>query len=221
MSVLKSWTGGAIVLLALAGGLRAEVTVSQSNDPGLEVETGLMSLLGQERAGLGAVPASRMSAIVAAPQGNGAGRLTAAWLDAQPTPEGDAQLQCLATAVYHEARGERLAGQQAVAEVILNRVDDVAFPKTVCGVVNQRSGRSCQFSYVCDGRSDTPSNQVAYRRAEKIARAMLDGMPRTLTDGATYFHTTAVRPSWSHRFENTAKIGAHLFYRKPVQTAAN
>lgn len=221
MSVLKSWTGGAIVLLALAGGLRAEVTVSQSNDPGIQAETGLVSLLGQERAGLGSVPAARMSAIVAAPQGSGTPRLTAAWLDAQPAPKRDEQLRCLATALYHEARGERLSGQQAVAEVILNRVDDVAFPKTVCGVVNQRSGRSCQFSYVCDGRSDTPANMVAYRRAEKLARAMLDGRPRTLTDGATYFHTTAVKPSRSRRFENTAKIGAHLFYRKPLQTAAN
>ncbi|MFT3689780.1 cell wall hydrolase [Paenirhodobacter sp.] len=221
MSVLKSWTGGAVVLLALAGGLRAEVTVSQSNDPGMAAEAGLVSLLGQERAGLGSVPSARMSAIVAAPKDGQPRRLTAGWLDAQPTVRNDAQVQCLATAVYHEARGEPLAGQQAVAEVILNRVDDAAFPKTVCGVVNQRSGRGCQFSYVCDGRSDKPSNMAAYRQAQKIARAMLDGQPRTLTDGATYFHTTAVKPSWSRRFERTAKIGAHLFYRKPVQTAEN
>ncbi len=226
LSVLKSWTGGAIVLLALAGGLRAEVTVSQSNDPGAEAESGLVSLLGEERAALGSVSGARMNALVADPaegsnRADGTGRLTEAWLDAQPVPDQDAQVQCLASAMYHEARGEGVAGQRAVGEVVLNRVDDVAFPKTVCGVVNQRSGRSCQFSYVCDGRSDAPGNMAAYRRAEKLARAMLDGAPRTLTDGATYFHTVSVRPSWSRRFENTTRIGAHLFYRKSVQTASN
>ena len=68
MSVLKSWTGGALVLLAMAGGLRAEVTVSQSNDPTAIVGTGLVTLLGQERSALEAIPAKRISAITTSPR---------------------------------------------------------------------------------------------------------------------------------------------------------
>ncbi|HEY0212053.1 MAG TPA: cell wall hydrolase [Paenirhodobacter sp.] len=227
MSVLKSWTGGAIVLLALAGGLRAEVTVSQSNIPEGVMQSGLVSVLVQERAGFDAVPEDHLSTMVSAPMATATdadtppSRLTEGWLSRQPAPDADAQTACLASALYHEARGEGVAGQQAVAEVILNRVDDGAFPRSVCGVVNQRSGGSCQFSFVCDGRSDKPANAAAYRQSLRIAQAMLDGAPRNLTDGATYFHTRSVRPVWSKRFVNTANIGAHLFYRKPVRTASN
>lgn len=223
MSVLKSWTGGLIVLLALAGGLRAEVTVSQSNDPAA-VQPDLASLLGRERSGLDAVSAARMTQILVAPQsrpGQTPNKITEAWLDSQPVPQGDAQLNCLASAIYHEARGESLDGQQAVAEVVLNRVDDASFPKTICGVVSQRVSGSCQFSFTCDGRPDAYADRDAFERAEKIARAMLDGFPRGLTDGATYFHTRWIRPGWSRRFERTADIGAHLFYKKPIVTAMN
>lgn len=224
MSLLKSWTGGAIVLLALAGGLRAEVTVSQSNLPEGVMQSGLVSVLVQERAGLDAVPDDHLSTMMisaAETEGTPTARLTEAWLARQPDPETEAQLACLAGALYHEARGEGVAGQQAVAEVILNRVDDGAFPRTVCGVVNQRGGGGCQFSFVCDGRPDTPQNAAAYQQSLKIARAMMGGAPRTLTDGATYFHTRSVRPGWSKRFVNTAQIGAHLFYRKSLRTASN
>lgn len=224
MSVLKSWTGGVVVLLALAGGLRAEVTVSQSNLPEGVMQSGLVSVLVQERAGLDAVPDDHLSTMMisaAETEDTPTARLTEGWLARQPDPETETQVACLANALYHEARGEGVTGQQAVAEVILNRVDDSAFPRTVCGVVNQRGGGSCQFSFVCDGRPDTPTNAAAYRQSLKIARAMLDGAPRTLTDGATYFHTKAVRPVWSKRFVNTAQIGAHLFYRKSLRTASN
>ena len=64
-------------------------------------------------------------------------------------------------------------------------------------------------------------DRAAWIRAGKIAKAMLDGAPRLLTEGATYFHTPAVRPSWSRRFERTAQIGRHIFYRAPIQTAMN
>lgn len=225
MSVLKSWTGGAIVLLALAGGLRAEVTVSQSNDPSAP-QADLASLLVQERTSLDAVPAARMSQLLETPQAPATpsekpDKMTANWIDAQPVPQGDEQFNCLASAIYHEARGESIAGQQAVAEVVLNRVDDSSFPRTVCGVVKQRVASSCQFSFMCDGKSDAPGDSQAYSRAKKIARAMLDGFPRQLTNGATYFHTRLVAPAWSRRFERTANIGAHLFYKKPIMTAMN
>jgi spore germination cell wall hydrolase CwlJ-like protein len=140
--------------------------------------------------------------------------LTEEWLMAQPAPTGDAQWECLTQALYFEARGEGLEGQIAVAEVILNRVDSPLYPRTVCGVVKQRGGGGCQFSYVCDGRTKMREKGAA-NMAGRIARAMLDGAPRILTDGATHFHTRGVRPSWSKRFPKTASIGAHLFYRQP------
>lgn len=141
--------------------------------------------------------------------------ITEDWLLSRPEPTGDAQWQCLTEALYFEARGESLEGQIAVAEVILNRVDNPLYPRSVCGVVKQRGGGGCQFSYVCDGRADRMRDKTAADLAGRIARAMLDGAPRVLTDGATHFHTRAVRPSWSKRFAKTAAIGAHLFYRQP------
>jgi spore germination cell wall hydrolase CwlJ-like protein len=140
--------------------------------------------------------------------------LTEEWLMAQPRPTGDEQWQCLTEALYFEARGETLQGQIAVAEVILNRVDSPLYPRTVCGVVKQRGGGGCQFSYVCNGRTKMREKGAA-DLAGRIARAMLDGAPRVLTDGATHFHTRGVKPSWSKRFSRTAAIGAHLFYRQP------
>lgn len=141
--------------------------------------------------------------------------ITEEWLMARPAPEGDAEWQCLTEAIYFEARGESLEGQIAVAEVILNRVDSPLYPRSVCKVVRQRGGGGCQFSYVCDGRADRMRDKVSADRAGRVARAMLDGAPRVLTDGATHFHTRGVRPSWAKRFPKTAAIGAHLFYRHP------
>lgn len=141
--------------------------------------------------------------------------LTEAWLMAQAVPEGDASWQCLTEALYFEARGESLEGQIAVAEVILNRVDSGLYPRSVCGVVKQRGGGSCQFSYVCDGRTDKMRETEAANLAGRIARAMLDDAPRLLTEGATHFHSRGVNPDWSRRFDRTAKIGAHTFYRQP------
>ncbi|WBU52337.1 cell wall hydrolase [Paracoccus sp. SCSIO 75233] len=123
-------------------------------------------------------------------------------------------LACLTEALYFEARGEGRAGQQAVAEVILNRVDSRAFPGSVCGVIYQRG----QFSYKKGRRM---SNAKAAARARQIATEALSGAPRDLTDGATYFHTTAVRPSWSRRFTRTTKIGSHIFYRNGRRVASN
>jgi spore germination cell wall hydrolase CwlJ-like protein len=140
--------------------------------------------------------------------------LTEDWLMAQPVPEGDAEWQCLTEAIYFEARGESLKGQVAVAEVILNRVDSPLYPRTVCGVVKQRGSGGCQFSYICDGRTDRMREKASADLAGRIARAMLDDAPRLLTDGATHFHTRSVRPGWSKRYAHTTTIGAHIFYRK-------
>ncbi|WP_199260809.1 cell wall hydrolase [Paracoccus binzhouensis] len=123
-------------------------------------------------------------------------------------------LQCLSEALYFEARGEGVDGQRAVAEVILNRVDHPRFPKTVCGVVNQRG----QFTYNKNARI---REKGTFARVQKVAMAALAGAPRTLTNGATYFHARGVRPSWSKRFERTIRIGSHTFYRSDRRLASN
>ncbi|MFD0982485.1 cell wall hydrolase [Tropicimonas aquimaris] len=142
---------------------------------------------------------------------------TRGWLDKQPFVEGGQEWECLAEALYFEARGESVKGQFAVAEVILNRVKSPLYPNTVCGVVNQGTGKryQCQFTYTCDGNPENINEPSAFRRVGKVARLMLNGAPRLLTGGATHYHTTAVRPSWSKKFPRTADIGDHRFYRHP------
>lgn len=142
---------------------------------------------------------------------------TIAQIDALPRATGNAEWRCLTEALYFEARGEALQGQFAVAEVILNRRDSKKFPSSVCNVIGQgsKSGKryACQFSYKCDGRAEVFSEGKAYGRVAKVARLMLDGKPRNLTKGATFYHARSVRPSWSRKFHRTAKVGRHYFYR--------
>ena len=123
-------------------------------------------------------------------------------------------LHCLTEALYFEARGEGRNGQRAVAEVILNRVDSRTFPNSVCGVVHQRG----QFTYNKNARI---REKGTFARVQKVAMAALSGQPRTLTNGATYFHTGRVKPSWSRRFERTTRIGSHIFYRSDRRLAVN
>ena len=130
------------------------------------------------------------------------------------------ELKCLTDTLYFEARGESAAGQKAVAEVILNRRDSRKFPATVCGVVTQGSSKGCQFSYNCRGKQRAIREKGAYAKVARVAEAALGGAPRSLTNGATYFHTTGVRPSWSKRFARTAKIGRHIFYSEGRRVAS-
>ena len=149
-------------------------------------------------------------------------RLDAAWLASQPAATGGADWRCLTEALYFEARGEGVVGQFAVAEVILNRVDSRRFPASVCGVVNQGTGRlwQCQFTYRCDGLPETVRDRRSWQRLGKIARLALDGAPRDLTRGAMFYHTRAVSPSWSRVFFRTTTIGAHHFYSPDAQLAS-
>lgn len=227
MNLRQIWAGAAVALTVLSGAGFAEVTVSQANDPTANLAGELSSILGAERMTVSAMPDQQLASLAAGPALAASKarktkasdqvliRYDAAWLASQPAPQGDAQWECLTKALYFEARGESLKGQFAVAEVILNRADSPRFPGSVCGVVNQAGGGSCQFSFVCDGRTDVMRERAAIDRAKRIARVMLDGAPRALTSGATYFHAKSVRPGWAHRFPRTAAIGAHMFYRQP------
>ena len=142
--------------------------------------------------------------------------VTRAAVDALPAASGNAQWRCLTEAIYFEARGEPVKGQVAVAEVILNRVDSPRYPNSVCGVVNQGTGRlhACQFSYTCDGIPETIGERPAWARAGKIARALMDGAARDLTAEATHYHANYVRPFWATVYPKVAQVGTHLFYRQ-------
>ncbi|WP_298843764.1 cell wall hydrolase [uncultured Roseobacter sp.] len=145
------------------------------------------------------------------------------WVDSQPEAVGGDELQCLAEALYFEARGETVKGQFAVAEVILNRVRSERFPSSACGVIHQGTGKKyqCQFTYTCDGHKEVIREPRAYERVSKVARIALDGLAPKLTKGATHYHTTAVNPRWSRVYTKTAAIGDHIFYRHTWQTASN
>jgi len=127
---------------------------------------------------------------------------------------------CLAQAIYHEARGESVTGQWAVANVIINRANSHRFPTTLCGVIYQNADQGyhhCQFTFACDGRSDTGTETAAWTRAAKMAAVAYKEFksgdtPGVLPDSALYYHTTAVAPSWSNDYRQVAVIGAHEFY---------
>ena len=125
------------------------------------------------------------------------------------------ELDCLTQAVYFEARGESARGQQAVATVIMNRVKNPNFPKTVCGVVYQGSARrnGCQFSFACDGAAERVVEQTAWRRAHAVAARVLSGALLRDVGSATHFHTTGVSPDWGSRMLRVAQVGLHVFYR--------
>lgn len=118
---------------------------------------------------------------------------------------------CLATAVYYEARGEGQAGQQAVAQVILNRVRQPAFPKTICGVVFQAANGDCQFSFVCNGAMNGRREPAAWARARGVADRALGGFVMKSVGNAVSFHATRVAPSWGGMIR-VAQVGQHIFY---------
>ena len=148
-----------------------------------------------------------------------------------PTTEGDhdwmkqplpgsvfstAEQKCLATAIYFEARGEEARGQAAVAQVILNRVRNPAYPASVCDVVYQNDNwiNKCQFSFACDGVPDVITDRRAYRLAKDVAMAVTGGkifLPEVAS--STHYNATYVSPRWARSMERMTQIGSHIFYR--------
>lgn len=216
----KFWGGRCLRALSLALVMAAPAGGAFAQDV---LAVRLSALLGQERRAIAVVPSAQMAALTAPPSArtrdiqtrNGPISYDPAYLASVPPASGGADWECLAEALYFEARGENIRGMFAVGEVVLNRVDSAKFPGSVCAVVNQGTGQryQCQFSYTCDGNSEKIRELAAWRRVGKVARLLLDGAPRDLTSGATYYHTRSVNPSWARRFDRTASIGAHYFYR--------
>jgi hypothetical protein len=126
------------------------------------------------------------------------------------------QQKCLAQGIYFEARGEPESGQAAVAQVILNRVRNPAYPKTICGVVyqNEKFRNRCQFSFACDGRSEKIAEQRQWETAKRVGRDVTEGKIWIAEVGdSTHYYANYVRPGWARRMIKMDTIGAHLFYR--------
>lgn len=124
-------------------------------------------------------------------------------------------LRCLTQAVYFEAALESTLGQEAVAQVVLNRVRDPNYPNTVCGVVFEGAERTtgCQFSFTCDGALSQGPVGWAWRRAEAVAQRALAGHVAAEVGTATHYHADYVHPWWAPTVTKVRQIGTHIFYR--------
>ena len=124
-------------------------------------------------------------------------------------------MRCLTQGIYYEAALESTEGQEAVAQVILNRVRDPNYPDSICGVVFQGAERvtGCQFSFTCDGALSQAPVGWAWDRARKVAERALAGHVATRVGTATHYHADYVRPWWAPTLNKIDQIGAHIFYR--------
>ena len=114
-------------------------------------------------------------------------------------------LVCLALNVYYEARSQSIVEQIAVAQVVINRVNDDRYPNTICEVVKQGEKNP-------DG-TDKPHNKKSWEIALSVARSVRDGKTTDLTEGATHYHAISVNPYWAKTLNRVARIGKHIFYR--------
>ncbi len=124
--------------------------------------------------------------------------------------------QCLAVGVYFEARGEPVKGQKAVAQVILNRVKNPAYPNSICGVVYQNKWKrnACQFSFACDGIRDRVNSKRHWKIAANVANGAIDGKYWLKSVGSSsHYHADYVWPRWRRSMKKMTKIGRHIFYR--------
>lgn len=128
-------------------------------------------------------------------------------------------VMCIALNVYHEARGEPLAGKVAVTQVVLNRVKSPLFPNTPCEVVKQGHYdgnipiiNQCQFSWWCDGKSDTPKDIIEFDKAISLAQNIYNNYYYDITEGSIYYHSINIEPYWARHYTKTVTINNHVFY---------
>jgi spore germination cell wall hydrolase CwlJ-like protein len=124
--------------------------------------------------------------------------------------------RCLANAIYFEARSEPIKGQQAVAQVVVNRAFSGFYPNDICGVVYQNAHRhlSCQFTFACDGKRKAITERGHWARANRIAKQTLDGqiyVPEVAK--STHYHAVYVHPNWVREMKKMVRFGVHNFYR--------
>ena len=118
------------------------------------------------------------------------------------------EIECMASAIYFEAKSETLAGQLAVGRVIAARASSGRFPASYCGVVLQKS----QFSFIRGGALPAVNRtSLMWLRAVKIALIADKGVWQSPVEGALFFHAARVSPVWGKA--RMAKIDNHIFYR--------
>lgn len=124
-------------------------------------------------------------------------------------------VECLTEAVYYEAAREPEVGQEAVAQVVLNRLRHPAYPKSVCGVIYQGAARAtgCQFTFTCDGSLRWAPEPALWRRAHGVAERALDGYVDKTVGSATHYHAEYVAPYWAPTLVKMTQVGQHIFYR--------
>jgi hypothetical protein len=219
-ALIGSGVGLALGALFMAGGMARAVVDHQSAERAARYAAGAFSDAALQREA--ADPAVRRLAQAHDPAaGFGPDRQLQLLIDrlkakgAQPDAVQQARdLDCLTDAVYYEARGETKRGQQAVATVVLNRVKNPNFPKTVCGVVFQRAAAGCQFSFACDGSMRRSREEDAWEDARRVAARALSGYVLRDIGSATHFHTVDVDPEWGPKMLRVAQVGLHVFYRR-------
>ncbi|MGA9582710.1 MAG: cell wall hydrolase [Allosphingosinicella sp.] len=141
-----------------------------------------------------AVPAPRLADLVLAHAG---------------TRTDDREMECLANAVYFEARSEPIEGQLAVAEVVLNRASSGRYPTDLCAVITQKA----QFSFIQRGRFPSADrDSLAWRKAVAIASIARQKLAGSLPSSVLWYHATYVSPSWGKRLTKQTQIGLHIFY---------
>lgn len=120
------------------------------------------------------------------------------------------EMNCLATAVYFESRGESAEGQLAVARVVMNRAASGKYPASWCGTVKQ----PWQFSFVRHGQFPSiDTGDIAWGRAVAVAKLAAANVVPSLSNDVLWYHANYVRPAWGPRLTRVEKIGAHIFYR--------
>ncbi|HEX5259471.1 MAG TPA: cell wall hydrolase [Sphingomicrobium sp.] len=122
----------------------------------------------------------------------------------------DQETNCLATAVYFEARGESVEGQLAVARVVMNRAASGRYPPDWCSVVKQPA----QFSFVRHGEfPQADTNSEAWMKAEAVAELAASNVVPSISTDVLWYHADYVAPTWRHGLQEVQQIGAHIFYR--------
>jgi spore germination cell wall hydrolase CwlJ-like protein len=125
------------------------------------------------------------------------------------TRTSDREMECLANAVYFEARSEPIEGQLAVAEVVLNRASSGRYPTDLCAVITQKA----QFSFIQRGRFPSPDRESqAWKKAVAIASIARQKLAGNLPSSVLWYHATYVSPSWGKRLTRQTQIGLHIFY---------
>jgi hypothetical protein len=124
-------------------------------------------------------------------------------------------LHCMTQAIYYEAAREPVRGQEAIAQVVLNRVRHPAYPKSICGVVYQGSARptGCQFTFTCDGALRWTPQPALWREAQNVAKRALAGFVDKDVGSATHYHAAYVAPYWAPTLVKMTQVGQHIFYR--------